>query len=127
MRKHVFLAVAAVLSSSFIATASAQSSYAEWVQLVESTDSEFSNVNNVLSDGEHLYLNGSYNGNVMFLGQVLPYYVGSNAVIAKTDLDGNPIWQATLGGGGLDSFFDIALDSENNVIATGWSDSTDDV
>jgi hypothetical protein len=128
MRKqHIFLVVAAILLPSFATLASAQASYAEWVELVESTDSEFSNVNNVLSDGTHLYLNGSYNGNVAFLGQTLPYYVGSNAVIAKTDLDGNSIWQATLGGGGIDSFFDIALDSENNVIATGWSDSTDDV
>ncbi|MGH8173693.1 MAG: hypothetical protein ACREPX_11135, partial [Rhodanobacteraceae bacterium] len=87
----------------------------------------FSNVNDVVSDGENLYVNASYNGHVTFLGTALPYYVGTNAVLAKTDRNGVPLWQATLGGGGIDSFFDIALDSENNVIATGWSDSTDDV
>ena len=127
MKKSTILLAAAALLASFGTTAIAQSSYAEWAHRVESTDSEFSTVNNVVTDGEHLYLNASYNGNVTFLGQALPYYVGSNAVVVKTDLDGNSIWQATLGGNGIDGFFDIALDSQGNVIATGWSDSTDDV
>jgi hypothetical protein len=126
-RRTFLLAAAAALVVPFGGTAVAQSSYAEWAHVIESTDSEFSTVNNVVRDGDHLYLNASYNGNVTFLGQALPYYVGSNAVVVKTGLDGTPIWQATLGGNGTDAFYDIALDSEGNVVATGWSDSTDDV
>jgi len=127
MRKRFVLLAAAAMFLPFVAAANAQASYAEWVNLVESTDSEFSTINNVLTDGEHLYLNGSYNGHAAFLDQVLPYYLDSNVVLAKTDLAGNSIWQTIVGGGGIDSFFDIALDSAGNIVATGWSGSTDDI
>ena len=127
MRKCCVLWAVTAMFLPLATVANAQASYAEWVHLIESTDSEFSNINNVLTDGEYLYLNGSYNGHATFLDQVLPYYLDSNVVISKTDLAGHSIWQAIVGGGGIDSFFDIALDSQGNIVATGWSASTDDI
>jgi hypothetical protein len=100
-----------------------QHTYADWAKhIVADENTSFLNI---LSDGEAIIANGYWFLEAEYDGIELPYHVGSNALIVKTDFEGNIIWHSTLTGDNLDTFFDIALDNENNVIAVGWSSSNE--
>lgn len=45
--------------------------------------------------------------------------------IVKTDLTGNLVWQKTFGGTGDDLARSVAITSSNEIIAAGWSNSSD--
>jgi hypothetical protein len=116
--------LAALLGLSLLfaaAAARAQTNYAQWFDVVESGFN--TNINDVATDTDHLYLNGSYFIEGTFLGQALPEYGSANAFVGKTDLDGNLVWMATMGGEDIDSFFDLTLDSQGNPVLTGYSTS----
>ncbi len=61
------------------------------------------------------YITGSLNGNTQ-VG-------GNDAVILKYDASGTQIWTRQIGGTSDDIFRDIVIDSENNLILTGSSNS----
>lgn len=106
----------------------AQTHFAEWVKTIETANHGNTNINNVLYDGTNVIVNGSYiNGVSNFLGQELPGGIGSNGVIAKLTTEGERIWTTTLTGDNFGEFFDMALDSENNIILAGWNTSLDTV
>lgn len=112
------LFIAASISKGF-----GQHTYAEWAKHIVGNES--SSFNNILFDGEAMIANGHWFLGAEFDGLDLPYHIGSNALIVKMDLEGNMIWHSTMTGDGYDSFFDLALDSENNIIAAGWSSAND--
>jgi len=114
------LAVLLVASSLVM---NAQTHYAEWVKNI--TLSESSNFNNILFDGGSLILNGAYFGNGSFEGQALPYATAANGIIAKTGLNGQVDWITTVYGSGMDAFYDIALDHDNNIVLAGWTSTYD--
>ncbi|MDP2234831.1 MAG: T9SS type A sorting domain-containing protein [Bacteroidales bacterium] len=102
-----------------------QHTHAEWSKHI--TANEQTAFNNVLFDGESVISNGYWYLGAEYEGVTLPYHTSSNALIVKSDLNGNKIWHATMVGEGYETFFDMALDSENNVVAVGWSSSNDTI
>lgn len=100
-----------------------QHTYSEWAKNI--VGNENSSFNNILFDGEAIIANGYWFLEAGYDGIELPYHLGSNGLIVKKDLEGNIIWHSTITGDDFDSFFDIALDSENNIIAAGWSTSNE--
>lgn len=106
--------------------AKAQNNPAEWAHLFQGGSN--TNIAHVVSDGDYLYINGSYNGSsTTFLGQSLPTANGINIVMAKTDLEGELVWLNTITGSGGETFFDFQLDNSGNLIATGWTGAQDDI
>ncbi len=114
-----------LVSYSIVPFAYSQHTNAEWSKhIIANEQSAF---NNILYDGESLITNGYWYLGAEYDGLSLPYYTSSNALIVKMDLDGNIIWHSTMVGEGYETFFDMALDSENNIVAVGWSSSNDTV
>lgn len=102
-----------------------QHTTAEWSKhIIANEQSAF---NNIVFDGESIITNGYWYLDGEYDGVSLPYYTSSNALIVKMDLDGNIIWNATMVGEGYETFFELALDSENNIVAVGWSSSNDTI
>ena len=79
-------------------------------------------INNlVLKDG-YLFANGYYTIEGCWNGVALPEDIGVNGMISKLDLDGNVQWTSTITGISLpNSFSEIVVDSQGDVIATGWA------
>ncbi|PKP39073.1 MAG: hypothetical protein CVT98_03420 [Bacteroidetes bacterium HGW-Bacteroidetes-15] len=112
-----------LLVAGIISKGISQHTYADWAKhIVAQENTTFLNI---LSDGDAIIANGYWFLQAEYDGLELPYHVGSNALIIKKDLEGNIIWHSTMTGDNLDTFFDIALDSENNIIAAGWSSSNE--
>lgn len=117
--------ISLLIAFSTIQFAYSQHTTAEWSKhIIANEQSAF---NNILFDGESLITNGYWYLSGEYDGVELPYYTSSNALIVKMDLDGNIIWNATMVGEGYETFFDMALDSENNIVAVGWSSSNDTI
>lgn len=121
MKRHYLLSLCFMLILSV--NTFAQENYANWVRSIEA-EHRNTNFNNILSDGEFIYANGSYIGTGNFLGSVLPYDLSNNIILAKTDLEGNKIWVSTLHGEGIDGFYDMSFDHEGNIVAAGWTSSS---
>jgi hypothetical protein len=114
-----------VISFLIIPKTYSQHTHAEWSKhIIRNEQSAF---NNILYDGESVITNGYWFLAAEYESIDLPYYTSSNALIVKSDLNGNKIWHATMVGEGYESFFDMALDSENNIVAVGWSSSNDTI
>jgi len=112
------LFAAAILNKGF-----SQHTYAEWAKhIVAQENTTFLNI---LSDGEALIANGYWFLEAEYDGIELPYHIGSNGLIVKKDFEGNIIWHSTMTGDDFNNFFDIAIDSENNIIAAGWSSASE--
>lgn len=105
----------------FMYKASSQHTYANWSK--HFNGNEQNAFNNILFDGQALVVNGYWFLAAEFEGIALPDSLSSNALIAKTDLEGNIIWHSTMVGDGYETFFDMAFDSESNIVAVGWSSS----
>jgi len=102
----------------------AQTNYADWVKILESTG-ETNTFNNVVFDGQDYILNGFYTGIATFNGQNLPDGLGVDGIITKVNADGENIWTTTVNGSGINSFYDMAVDSENNIVVVGWTSTYD--
>ncbi|HEY9115775.1 MAG TPA: T9SS type A sorting domain-containing protein [Bacteroidales bacterium] len=122
MKEKFYLLVALLIT--FNTAVIAQTQYAEWVKILHTT-SENSHFNDVLFEGESLLLNGSYFGNGNFEGNELPEALAANGLICKTDLNGQVEWITTVYGSGMDAFYDIAVDRDNNVVLAGWTSTYD--
>jgi hypothetical protein len=114
-----------VISCLIFPKAFSQHTHADWSKHINAN--EQSAFNNILFDGESFISNGYWYLAAEYEGIDLPYYTSSNALIVKSDLNGNKIWHATMVGEGYETFFDMALDSENNIVAVGWSTSNDTI
>jgi hypothetical protein len=118
-------AILSLLICSLVPQVYSQHTYADWSKhIIANEQTAF---NNILFDGESFISNGYWYLGAEYQGIDLPYYTSSNALIVKSDLDGNLIWHATMVGEGYETFFDMALDSENNIVAVGWSSSNDTI
>lgn len=112
-----------LINITILARGFSQHTYADWAKhIVAEENTSFLNI---LPDGDAIIANGYWFLQAEYDGLELPFHIGSNALIIKKDLEGNIIWHATMTGDDLDTFFDIALDSDNNIIAVGWSSSND--
>ena len=100
-----------------------QHTYAEFDKHI--VGNENSSFDHILFDGDAIIVNGYWFLEADYDGLELPYHIGSNGLIVKMDLTGNIIWHSTMTGDNFDTFFDIELDSENNIIAAGWSSSNE--
>jgi Beta-propeller repeat. len=81
-------------------------------------------INNVVLKNNHLYVNGYYSITGCWNGVALPEDIGVNGMVSKLDLDGNVIWTSTITGISFpNNFTDIAVDSQGDVVATGWASS----
>ncbi|MEE4178633.1 MAG: T9SS type A sorting domain-containing protein [Bacteroides sp.] len=121
--KGKFLLFSLFLVSAILNKGFSQHTYAELAKHIVGNES--TSFNNILFDGETIIANGYWFLEAEYDGLELPYHVGSNGLIVKKDLEGNIIWHSTMTGDDFDTFFDIALDSENNIIAAGWSSSNE--
>jgi len=83
--------------------------------------------NNILFNGESIIVNGYWFLSAKYDAISLPYNTGNNTPIAKKDLDGNIIWHTIIYGEGFETFFNMALDGDKNIIAVGWSSSNDTI
>lgn len=101
-------------------TVLAQHQYADWVKTLES-DHNNTSFNNILFDGENYILNGYYYIEGSFNGIPLPEAIGSNGLITKIDPAGNHLWLTTVTGDDAVTFYDMAFDSENNIVLAGWT------
>ena len=83
--------------------------------------------NNVIVDGDFIIANGWYEYIACWNGEILPSSDGKNGIVAKLDLDGNVIWTSIITGTGVPSgFFEIAVDSNGDIIAIGHHFSEDE-
>ena len=90
----------------------------------EMSHTEDATVNNAVLKNNHLYVNGYYTMTGCWNGIALPEDIGANGMVSKLDLEGNVIWTSTITGISLpNNFTDIAVDSQGNVVATGWASS----
>lgn len=112
-----------LINISMFARGFSQHTHAEWAKHI--IGSEGSSFNNILFSDEAIIANGYWTLEAGFDGIELPYHIGSNGLIVKKDLEGNTIWHATMTGDGWNQFFDINIDSENNIVAAGWSTSNE--
>ncbi len=123
--KLITAVLSLVVTCSILPKAYSQHTNAEWSKhIIANEQSAF---NNILFDGESVITNGYWYLAADYEGVELPYYTSSNALIVKSDLNGNKIWHATMVGEGYETFFDMALDSQNNIVAVGWSSSNDTI
>ncbi len=102
-----------------------QHTFALWSKHIEAV--EQSAFNNAIFDGQDIIVNGYWYLSAEYDGLELPYSLSSNTLLFKMDLDGNILWHTTMLGDGYETFFDIELDSENNIIAVGWSSSNEPI
>lgn len=117
--------ISILVSFSVMPFSYSQHTYAEWTKhIIANEQSAF---NNILYDGESMITNGYWFLGAEYDGISLPNYTSSNTLIVKKDLNGNIIWHTTMVGEGYETFFDMALDSENNIVAVGWSSSNDTI
>lgn len=121
MKARILLLIVLIVAG---VTLKSQQHYAEWVKVIESggTNSHF---NNIIHDGESFILNGYYTGGANFQGIELPYDLSPNGLITKLDENGEIIWYTTVTGSGIDIFFDIALNSQNDIFLAGWTSTYD--
>lgn len=101
----------------------AQHTYAEFAKHI--IGSETNSITNIINDGEATIVNGYWFLEADFDGINLPYHNGCNGLIVKKDFEGNTLWHATIAGDDFAYFTDIAVDSESNIIAAGWSSSNE--
>lgn len=101
----------------------AQHTYADWAKHI--VGSENTSFFNILNDGEATIANGYWFLEAEYDGINLPYHIGANGLIVKKDYEGNVLWHATIAGDDFNYFTDITLDSENNIIAAGWSSANE--
>lgn len=101
----------------------AQHHHATWAKHIDGHES--SSFNNIVYDGEHMIVNGYWFLDASFEGIELPNFLSSNTLLVKMTTDGEIIWYATITGDGYETSFDMALDSENNIVVTGWSSSNE--
>lgn len=113
----IFLGIALLLSGKGYA----QHTYADWAKHIVAVENTI--FRNVITDGEFLIANGIWVLEAEYEGIELPYHIGGNGLIVKKDIEGNIVWHATITGDDFNFFSDIALDSENNILAAGWSSS----
>jgi hypothetical protein len=69
-------------------------------------------------DGQAVYVCGQTSGSLGGPNQGL-----SDVLLAKYDLDGNPIWQRQQGTANYDGSYDVALDATGVSYLTGFTDS----
>jgi len=73
----------------------------------------------VIDKSQNIYISGYVTGGLSGNTQL----GGSDAMILKYDSSGNQIWSRQIGGTNDDVFSDIVIDSENNLLLTGSSNS----
>lgn len=98
-----------------------QHHYADWHKHINGQAS--SSFNNILYDGENLIANGHWFLSGDFEDIELPYFISANTLLVKMSKDGDIIWHTTVTGDGYESFFDMAFDSDKNIVMAGWSTS----
>jgi len=98
----------------------AQTNYADWVKTFENAEAG-NDFTNILFDGQDYILNGYYYYGADFNGITLPENGSANSIITKVDDNGEPIWTSTIEGSGMDIFYDMSLNSENDIILVGWT------
>jgi len=122
MKKKIVLIVL-LINITVFNEALAQHTYAEWAKHIVATES--TSFRNVITDGEVLIANGIWMLDAEYDGIELPYHIGGNGLIVKKDLEGNILWHATIAGDDFNYFSEIALDSQNNILAAGWSSANE--
>lgn len=123
MYMNKLLLIILFLSMSLYTAHAQNAHYATWMKYIESH--ETSKFNNVIYDGSDIIVNGYWFLDGEFDGIELPYHVASNGLIMKMDTTGKVIWNTKITGDGYESFFDMVMDSENNIILAGWSTSNE--
>ena len=116
----IFLSILMVLPFGLLS----QTHYADWVKTIENA-AENSSFNNVVFDGQNYILNGYYTGQANYGNFVFPGGLSPNGVVIKVNDAGEPIWVTTIDGSGLEMFYDLVIDSEKNIILTGWTSTYD--
>ncbi len=99
----------------------AQTQFSSWVKHIEGVES--SAFNNIVFDGTDIIANGYWFLDATFEDVELPYFTSTNALLVKMDTSGNLKWHTIMTGDGYETFFDMAVDSEKNIVVTGWSSS----
>ena len=115
--------ISLLINITLVIGAFAQHTYAEWAKHIVATES--TSFRNVITDGEALIANGIWMLEAEYDGIELPYHIGGNGLIVKKDLEGNILWHATIAGDDFNYFSDIAIDSQNNILAAGWSSANE--
>lgn len=67
---------------------------------------------------------GIYTGDLTVGSSTITNSGNSDGFIAKLDSSGNGIWVNKIGGTALDYVTAVAVDSSNNIVVTGWFDSS---
>lgn len=82
-------------------------------------------INDIETDGQFLYITGSYSGMASIGSASLPASEGADDLfVAKLDQAGNVIFIGTVGGLGYESANDLDIDAAGNVYITGSADSS---
>ncbi len=121
--KFKYFLFSALLITSMISV-KGQTHYAEWVAVLES-NGEITRFNNVLGHDDHVLVNGSYSGSASFLGVQLEESTGINGVVTKITNNLEVVWATTITGSNITSFYDMKVDSDNNIILAGWTSTID--
>jgi hypothetical protein len=82
-------------------------------------------VTGIASDGSgNVFICGYYVGNANFGGNTFTGAGQQDAFIAKYSAQGQHLWSQGFGGASIDMFNGLVVDSQGNVIVTGWFQGT---
>ncbi len=97
-----------------------------WTTFYGGTDNEY--VNNVCTDKDYNIIVGGWTWSTDFpvsAGAYQTNFAGpeNDVVIMKFDSSGMRLWSTFFGGDKTEHLYGLAIDSEDNIIATGWTNS----
>jgi hypothetical protein len=101
-----------------------QSGTFQWAQVVGDASSQ--SVSSVVTDSAaNIILGGQYQGNFNFAGNGPAAAVGSDAFVTKLMPNGSPLWSKRFSDSPAkvtdsQSVVDVAVDSQNNIVLTGY-------
>ncbi len=96
-----------------------------WVETFSGTGTDLVRALSVGPDG-HLYLSGSFEGDLTIGGDSLDSAGDTDGFIASLDADGNARWFRNLGGPGQDEVTDSTVSAAGRMVVTGLFSETGD-
>jgi len=101
----------------FVVKLSGSSGTIEWAQRIGGRGDDYGW--GVAADETGVYFTGYFSDSVDFGSDTFDSAGELDAIVGKYDPDGAPLWAIAAGGSGLDQGYDLAIDSDGQIVVTG--------